>query len=315
MNQHPTTLLVVDDEPLNQAIIGEYLESADAGYHWDTADDGKDAWRMLEQTPERYSAILLDRMMPGLDGMEVLARIKKHPQLKEIPVILQTARAARQDVVEGIQAGAHYYLTKPFQEDELLSIVRTAITDYQRYIGIRQELESNRRTLGLMHSCRFRYRTLDEARSLAALLAQACPDPQRVVTGLTELMINAVEHGNLGITYHEKSQLNETGSWEQEVNRRLQDPAHQDKWVEVTFTYRDDQIHIHITDQGSGFDCSPYLEISAERAGDNHGRGIAMARLISFEHLEYLGKGNQVLAVIQAPSHTGTEVEMRAALS
>ncbi len=313
MKRDQMKILVVDDEPLNLTIICEFLESAGAEYHWETAEDGQTAWEKLEQSPDRYNVILLDRMMPRMDGLEVLSRIKHHPILKEVPVILQTARAARDDITEGIEAGAYYYLTKPFQEEELLSIVRTAVNDHRRYLEMRQELDGNRLTLGLMQSCRFLYRTLDEARNLAAVLARACPNPQAVIMGLNELMINAVEHGNLGIGYDKKSLLNETGSWEREVTRRLALPAHRNKWVEVTFERCDGEIRIQITDQGKGFDCTPYLDISAERGSDNHGRGIALARMISFDRLEYLNQGNQVLAVISDLAAVQRKVTMRMA--
>ncbi|MBL3617412.1 MAG: response regulator [gamma proteobacterium endosymbiont of Lamellibrachia anaximandri] len=307
MKQDHKLILVVDDEPLNLTIICEYLESADAGYQWETAEDGATAWMMLEQAPHRYAAILLDRMMPGMDGMDVLSRINSHPVLREVPVIMQTACASKEDIEEGTKAGAYYYLTKPFREEVLVSIVRTAVNDQLRYLNIRRALDSNRFTLGLLKSCRFQYSSLSEAHGLSTLLAQACPDPETAITGLNELMINAVEHGNLRIGYEEKSRLNETGNWEKEVNRRLGLPEMRNRQVEVTFERRDGEIHVHITDQGEGFDWLPYLEISAERGSDNHGRGIALARLISFSRLEYLGKGNRVLAVVSDPASAQTE--------
>lgn len=70
-------ILAVDDEPFNLEIIEEYLEVD--GYEIHTAEDGLEAWSILEQGANRYDAILLDRMMPQMDGMAVLARIKGHP--------------------------------------------------------------------------------------------------------------------------------------------------------------------------------------------------------------------------------------------
>ena len=299
MSQPENTVLVVDDEPINLMIISEYLEDAGEGYQWESAEDGEQAWEMLEAAPEKYSAVLLDRMMPRMDGMQVLARIKSHPVLKEVPVILQTARAAQEDIEEGIKAGAYYYLTKPYQEEALISIVRTAVHDHHRYLDLKKELDSKNAVFSLMDNGQFYFRTLDEARNLSSLLAQACPSPEVAVTGLVELMVNAVEHGNLDISYDEKGDLNGRGAWEEEVSRRLQLPENQDRRVEVDFRRASGHIHITITDQGDGFDWHPYLEISAERGADNHGRGIALARMISFESLEYRGKGNQVVAVIR----------------
>ena len=78
------TVLVVDDEPFNLEIIQEYLD--DEGYMLFTAEDGDDAWQKLEAEPDKFDVILLDRMMPRLDGMEVLAKMKAHRKLKSIPV-------------------------------------------------------------------------------------------------------------------------------------------------------------------------------------------------------------------------------------
>ena len=81
-------ILVVDDEAVNLLIIAEYLE--DTGYQLINAEDGTQAWNILENSPESIDLVLLDRMMPGLNGLQVLTKMKEHPVLKHIPVILQT---------------------------------------------------------------------------------------------------------------------------------------------------------------------------------------------------------------------------------
>jgi len=126
------------------------------------------------------------------------------------------------------------------------------------------------------------------------VLANAFPEPKRVVIGLSELLVNAVEHGNLGITYEEKTRLREEGRWEAEVELRLADPAHADKQVRVHFWRESEQICVRIEDQGQGFEWQKYVDMDPERAFDTHGRGIAMSRLISFDSIEYKGAGNRV---------------------
>jgi anti-sigma regulatory factor (Ser/Thr protein kinase) len=150
----------------------------------------------------------------------------------------------------------------------------------------------------MMDKGSFSFRTLEEARSLAALLANACVDPNLVVLGLTELMINAVEHGNLGIGYEEKSRLNALGKWESEIIYRLNQPEYMHKQVTVEFERRENSIIFAILDQGPGFEWRNYLEISPERALDSHGRGIAMANLISFDSIEFRGNGNEVCVTV-----------------
>ena len=197
------SILVVDDDPGIRIQLNAFLKSAD--FSPVMAEDGSKAWALLEENPEKYSVVLLDRMMPNMDGMEVLKRIKAHDRLKNTPVIMQTAKTAKEEILEGLEAGAYYYLTKPFDKDTVVAIVRTATNDFDKYNSIRNELKKRAETLSLMSSGNFSFKTHDEAKLLAILLAQTTPKPENVVTGLKELLLNAIEHGNLGITYDEKN--------------------------------------------------------------------------------------------------------------
>ena len=100
------------------------------------------------------------------------------------------------------------------------------------------------------------------------------------------------------ISYEEKTKLQETDQWEDEIVRRQISPEHVHKFVEVTFERHPDRIQLTVTDQGLGFDWSDYQEIKPERLLESHGRGIPMAKALSFDHLEYVGSGNQVFCVV-----------------
>jgi len=286
-------ILIVDDETFNLDILTEYLSD---DYKISTAEDGVIAWAMLEQTPTVFDVIILDRMMPNMNGMELLEKIKQHDILRHCPVIFQTAKAAEADIAEGLKAGAFYYLTKPFEEEVLLSVVKTAVTDRLHFKEIHNKLESTKLTIGMLNSASFEFKTLEDARSIASLLSNACPQPDSIIMGLTELMINAIEHGNLGITYDEKSILNEKGSWVEEVNRRLQLDININKTATINFQRYSDRVDITIIDQGDGFDNQVYMDFDPSRVMDNHGRGIAIANKLSFSSVEYRGKGNEVFA-------------------
>src|SRR5208337_3271009 len=101
-------ILSVDDDNLNRYILTEYLTGG--GYEVIEADDGDTALRILEDVGG-IDAIVLDRMMPRLNGMEVLKAVKADPRLKDIPVIMQSAASAREQILQGIKAGVYYYLT------------------------------------------------------------------------------------------------------------------------------------------------------------------------------------------------------------
>lgn len=290
-------VLVVDDEPFNLEVINELLD--DEGlYQVSTAEDGEIAINMMEAEPELFDVILLDRMMPNMNGMDVLLRMKQHEVLRHCPVVFQTAKADAADIKEGLEAGAHYYLTKPFEEDVLLSVVKTAARDRLRYKSIQASIDTDKGLMRLLKTASFEFRTIDEARSLAAFICNAYPEPQAVVMGLTELMVNAIEHGNLAVTYDEKSELNMQGTWIDEVERRLTLAEYSERRATINFQLNQSVIQITVKDQGDGFDWQTYMDFDPARAMDNHGRGIAIANKMSFSSLEYIGCGNEVVATL-----------------
>lgn len=298
MNAH---LLVVDDEPINLEIIQEYLEGS--GFSADYVESGEAAWDALEHG-QSYDAVLLDRMMPGLDGMTLLRRIKPDPRFTTLPVIMQTAACSPEQIREGLEAGAYYYLTKPYERDGLLAIIRAALADsQQRKLMLRQEAE-RWRGLQLLQEAHFQVQTLDEAGHVAAFLAQACPKPDTAQLGLSELMLNAIEHGNLGISYSLKASLKQQDGWHQEIMRRAALPENQGKFVHIQVRRLGYRMEVRIEDQGEGFDWLPYLDFSPERAFDPNGRGIALARMMSFVSLEYQGCGNVVVATLDLEGQT-----------
>lgn len=297
LSSHPHILLV-DDEELNQDVLRRTLEAA--SYDVLVAGDGEEAWSILTDpdTPP-IQAILLDRMMPRLDGMGLLARLQEDHRLRRIPVVLQTADGNPDLVAESIRAGAFYHLTKPFQRDLFLTIVEAAVKERLDVEEVQQRLDSAARAATLLHQAEFRFQRTEEGRALASLLSQACPEPYDAVLGLWELFLNAVEHGNLGLTYEDKGRLLKERTLNQEIEARLTQAPYRDRCVKVTYQ-RDAEGHLYtIEDEGAGFDWSRYLDLDPERAFHSHGRGIAMARHLCFSELSYQGRGNIVVARIK----------------
>ncbi|HEX9460134.1 MAG TPA: response regulator [Thermoanaerobaculia bacterium] len=292
-----TNVLVVEDNELDRALLDAHLSQE--GFATEFAGDGVEAWSMLDAQPDRFDLVLLDRSMPRLNGLDLLIRIKGDHRFLILPVILQSALVSRGEVIEGIRAGAYYYLTKPYDSEMLLSVVRTAASDRAAAKDLQHRVRRGMQVLQLLDDAHFTFRTIEEARGLAAVLANACPDAESTVIGLTELMVNAVEHGNLGITYDEKSVLLEEGAWAAEVSRRLTLPENRGKRVDVRFVRVDDELRFTICDRGNGFEWSRYLDIDPRRAFDRHGRGILMARHVSFSSIEFRGCGNEVIATVR----------------
>lgn len=268
------------------------------GYEVITARDGIEGWDALKEEDDRFSVVLLDRQMPRMSGMELLAKIKSDERLNTVPVIMQTALSRREEMLEGIRAGAYYYLTKPYDLEMLRSVVRTAIDDFDRYHELQMRVRRGADTMRLLREAVFAFRTVEQANGLGALLAHTCPNPAATVVGLTELLVNAVEHGNLGITYEEKSALSASGEWLRELARRLELPENAGKEATVSFERTDDSICFVIRDRGAGFDWRSYMQVDPKRAFDTHGRGIAIANRLSFTNLEYRGCGNEVVGTV-----------------
>src|SRR5688572_1109669 len=112
MTSESTRVLIVDDNPADRALLHEYLSRE--GYELEMAEDGVQGFHILERDPWRYDVVLLDRNMPRLGGVELLQWLKANPELRSLPVILQTASDSRADLIEAMKGGAFYYLTKPY---------------------------------------------------------------------------------------------------------------------------------------------------------------------------------------------------------
>ncbi len=116
----PKKILAVDDEKHIVRLVQVNLERA--GYQVVTANDGKEALEKV--TAENPDLVVLDVMMPYMDGFEVLQNMRRNPATRDIPVIMLTAKAQDADVFKGWQSGVDCYLTKPFNPMELLSFVK-----------------------------------------------------------------------------------------------------------------------------------------------------------------------------------------------
>jgi putative two-component system response regulator len=132
-------ILVVDDDPLNVEMLSAYLE--DDGYRTAAAGSGSEAIQLAETA--RPDLILLDVMMPNVNGFDVCTTLKQGPESMFIPVVLVTALSAREDRVRGIEAGADDFLSKPVDRGELSARVRSLVR-LKRSID---ELESAERVI------------------------------------------------------------------------------------------------------------------------------------------------------------------------
>jgi len=121
--QEHARILVVDDDPQNRDLLARRLERQ--GFEVETARDGIDGLRRIDT--EDFDLVMLDVMMPGMNGLEVLERVRRNRSMAELPVIMATALAETADAVEGLGGGANDYVTKPFDFPMVVARVRTQL--------------------------------------------------------------------------------------------------------------------------------------------------------------------------------------------
>ncbi len=124
MSDRPARILIVDDEPFNVDYLEQELEAL--GFVTESAGNGVEALERIAADPP--DLVLLDVMMPELDGISALEILKKDPETRLIPVVLMTALNAVEDRVRGIEAGADDFLSKPVDDRELVARIRTALS-------------------------------------------------------------------------------------------------------------------------------------------------------------------------------------------
>lgn len=287
-------ILVIEDDSVSALILTDALNNQ--GYTTEVADNAEAGWQLLSKN--NYDLMLLDRVLPDMDGLELLKRIKQVPALAKIPIVFQTSLAEAGHFKEGLAAGAYYYLAKPYDNQLLLAIVDAALAHSRVLTELHDSVYRSDIAFSLLNTGSFYYQTLHEAKYLGHCIAQLFPEPGKVAIGLLELLINAIEHGNLGISYAEKTEYVMNGKLEAEIEKRLGMPENQHKKALLEINKTENKITLRITDQGNGFDWSEYLEFSPERALDPNGRGIAMAYNMSFDAMHYEGEGNIVCAEV-----------------
>jgi len=157
-------VLIIEDDPYNGPFAEQLLQGA--GFITDLAVSAEDGLKILEQNNDSSpDTILLDVNLPGMDGLELVAKLKDHPEYQYIPVILCTVHDELEYKIEGLNRGADDYLTKPYEPNELIARVNAMLRIRRLYSSLRHERQVNSRLT----------RTLDRSEWLANLLGRSAP--------------------------------------------------------------------------------------------------------------------------------------------
>lgn len=179
----PVRVLAAEDNPLFQSVLRNMLTKW--GYDAVVAQNGKEAWQVL-RSPDAPRLAILDWMMPGMDGVEVCRRVRAEIREPYIYILLLTARTEAQDLVEGMEAGADDYLTKPFNAHELRVRLRAGrrILDLQEQLLLTQAALREQATHDSLTGLRNRPSILE---ALHAELARAAREAQPIAVLMVDL--------------------------------------------------------------------------------------------------------------------------------
>jgi two-component system sensor histidine kinase/response regulator len=165
------TLLIVDDNPQNIDVLFQLLD--EHGFEVLIAEDGEDGLQSAQR--EHPNLILLDVMMPGIDGFETCRRLKQNPETKEIPVIFMTALSEIESKVRAFEIGAVDYVTKPFQREEVLARINAHLTIRR----LQRELEQKNQYLEALNR---------EKNEFLGIAAHDLKNPLSAIQGLAEMI-------------------------------------------------------------------------------------------------------------------------------
>ncbi len=282
-------ILVADDDDGNLFIAAHLLRTRLGFNQVVEASDGIQARELLEANKD-VSIMLLDRMMPRKTGIELCQELSNDPDYKHIPIIFQTGKTALEELMEVLNAGAHYLVKKPFQQEELQSFFYPIAERVLRERYFKEQLEIPQPET----PTNYELKKLEEAREIAIQMARHFPQPMEVAPTIYELLANAVEHGNLGIR-HLKATFLKQGNYDRKIQEALDDPANKDKKVKASIIKDANSVSVLIEDEGEGFKADPYRCVAAESIVLPTKKGITRA-CTAFHQVDFLDKGNIVKA-------------------
>ncbi|WP_051640599.1 ATP-binding protein [Thiomicrorhabdus sp. Milos-T2] len=248
--------------------------------------------QLLQSTRFDNTVILLDESLFDSDNAQLIAAFLKSHDISQYPCILNVYSSESEAILKAYEMNISFYLVQPYSGRFLQSVIETASKNLLQYSDAIQRIHNFDTAHPLIQQASFFIKTVEEAHALSSALAYIIKEPKRIGIGLFELMLNAIEHGNLGIGYELKSQLIKESRLQQEIEKRQALTENQHKHVQVVFERTPKYIEITISDHGEGFNYSRYLEYAEHRAADKHGRGIMLAKSISFDSLEYKNNGS-----------------------
>lgn len=289
MAEREEILVAVDAAATESESLFAALDALTSAYR--CIEASVDALATAPLVAEQFGTVVLAPAETCGGVQDLVSAISRRSALAGLPLVLFGPRALHARAAALETSGPLFRLGPESPRQFLASVISAAHQSYADRADLMRELDSRSSAIGLIVSGKFRLQTIKEAEHLTTMLALASPDSKLTALLLLELLVNAIEHGNLGIGFEEKGALLEAGTWTEAVEARLNDSAYAGRSVTVTFERESDHVRFVIEDEGQGFDWRPF--VNQECAGFSmNGRGIALASGMEGAQLTYEGRGN-----------------------
>ena len=250
-------------------------------------------WDDFKETPsllfnnEPDLVLFGDISVPLLSGV-LSNELEMFIRERQIPVV---SLVYNQHVLIHHFEDVHFY-NSPSQAQQMVLVYTKG---HARRRLLREQLAQTLSAVDYLIEGEFCFQTIEEAQALAYFLSSLASKQKILRLGLTELFINAVEHGNLEIDSDEKEKLRRSGNWLHEIERRLQIPPYNSRLATLKFKKEGLKVHLTLQDQGHGFDWGVHISENATCAPSRKsGRGILIMQKSGFEELRYIGNGSTV---------------------
>jgi DNA-binding response OmpR family regulator len=293
------TILLVDDEPLVRKELGGLLE--DEGYTVLSAEDGEEGLEAFRR--HRPDMVITDARMPRREGLSLARAILEEDA--HVPITMITGHGSEAMAVEALRLGMTDFIKKPVQLPDLLAALdrmRGALRATKERLDPASTLPPPVQLVSSTH----RYTVGNDIGAIpdfvSVVVREIAPalDSRRrdaLHLALREILLNAVEHGNLGVTYEEKTEATERGTLEALLADRASEPRLRGRRVRVEATRTPERISIVVEDEGAGFDWRSLPDpTDPENLLIAHGRGVLLANL-SVDELAFNEAGNCVTLV------------------
>ncbi len=285
-------ILVVEDDEATREVMVMGLRGL--GHETAVASDGRAGLQLFNAF--KPDIVFADIQMPVMNGLEMLEKLRKIDN--EALVIINTTLDSPEYTLQALRLKANDYLVKPV-------LIRDIVAILDKYSDVLQHRTIDREVLGMISRRELCMEIGNDLTLLGKIVDRLLLETEAAVKpndrlgirlGLMEILINAIEHGNLAITYEEKSHAIESGpdGLEKLVEMRMHNSPYQDRRVKIEFSLTRERCEWRVTDQGAGFDFENLPDPNdPENLVKCHGRGILLARL-QFDECVFLGNGNQV---------------------